>query len=178
MAAQRRSSRIITRQSQRRGTNWGRLVATLETSVAASAKVLLASFTLSNVGIGETIRRTRVTFLVLSDQSAAVELQIGAFGMIVVNDLALAAGAASIPGPETDANDDGWFVWEPFLQVGEAAVGGAASSAEAVKGYTFDSKAMRRVEEGFSIAVMIENASASHGFEALTSISLLSSMHS
>ncbi len=146
--------------------------------MAASAKVLLASFSLSNPGIGETIRRTRGVFLVMSDQTTNTELQIGAFGMIVVNDLALAAGAASIPGPETDANDDGWFVWEPFLQVGEPAVGQGASGAEAWPGYRFDSKAMRRVEEGFSIAVMIENSSSSHGFEALTSISLLSSMHS
>ncbi len=79
-----------------------------------STKILLGVFVLSNVGIGETVRRTIGNIWVVSDQAAADEVQVGAFGCIVVTDLAAAAGAASIPGPFTDANDDGWFVWQGF----------------------------------------------------------------
>ena len=53
--------------------------------------------------------------MVGSDQVAVVEQQIGALGFIVVSDLAIAAGAASIPSPGFNGSDDGWFVWQAFL---------------------------------------------------------------
>ena len=91
--------------------------------------------------------------------------------MVVVNDLALAAGAASIPGPFTDASDDGWFVHQ--------FTGGnrpAATAAESTI-WEFDSRAMRRVEEGFGIAVMYENASAGAvAIQVTTGFALLSSI--
>ncbi len=129
------------------------------TVVPAASKVLLTTLTLSNPGIGETIRRTRGSFLWDSDQAVADEDYMGAFGLIVVSDLAVAAGVASIPGPVTDANDDGWFVWEPMLSTFEFASVVGFESSSGLHG-TFDSKAMRKVEEGFSIAIVVENASA------------------
>ena len=165
------------RQTTRRSglTNWART--TFRNSVvAAGTKVLVASFVLSNAGINEVVRRTRGRFLFTSDQAAIFEGSVAAFGMIVVNDLALAAGVASIPGPITDANDDGWFVWEsmPMLQ---GNTDGSSSSAVGVGGANygveFDSKAMRRVEEGFGIAVVAEVASVT--VELTMGISLLTS---
>jgi len=178
MAVQRRSSRSVSTRSIRRGTNWGRIVQNTFVSVPAATKVLVASFALSNPGIGETIRRTRGAYLVVSDQSSATERQFGAFGMIVVNDLALAAGAGSIPGPATDANDDGWFVWEPILQLSEASLGAADGAATIAQSLKFDSKAMRRVEEGFGVALMVENFNVTNALEVGLTVSMLSSLHS
>ena len=108
----RRTAR--TQRGTRKGTDWFRRTTGAYVTVAAASKVLVSSGTPSNPGITETIVRTRGGFSIASDQAGASESQIGAMGLMVVNDLALAAGAASIPGPVTDRNDDGWFVWEPF----------------------------------------------------------------
>ncbi len=105
-----------------------------------------------------------------SDQGGALEAQLGAWGLVVVSDLALAAGVASIPGPVTDASDDGWFVWEPLLNRMQSA------SLLEPRIFEFDSKAMRRVEEGSGIAVVVENASAATGLIFTCGISLLTSL--
>ncbi len=132
------------------------------TTVAAATKVVMASATLSNPGIGETVRRTRGRLWVGSDQQVATEDYVGAFGIIVVSDLALAAGAASIPGPVTDRNDDGWLVWESTanrFQLG-SNIGFESNKMQMIE---FDSRAMRKVEEGFGLAFMFENASPADG---------------
>ncbi len=143
--------------------------------MAAGTKVLLAVSELSNPGITETVIRTRGMFGILTDAATASEFQHGAFGMIVVNDLAAAAGAASIPGPVVDASDDGWFVWEPFLSAQESV--GATAVTVPMSVFHFDSKAARRVEQGFQIAIMVENASATHAFDVLSAFSQLSKVN-
>ena len=120
------------------------------TALTPATKALTASATLSNAGIGETLRRSIGGIYARSDQVAATEDWRGAMGIIVVNDLALAAGPTSIPGPLTDADDDGWVVWQGFS-------GAQGIDAQLTGGYfPFDSKGMRRVEEGFSLAIMFE----------------------
>ncbi len=156
----------------RPSTNWSRSVSTADVAVPASTKVLIATLALDNPGIAETIRRTRGVFSISADQTGAVEDQIGAMGMMVVNDLAIAAGVASLPGPVTDANDDGWFVWVPYGSRGDANF--AVSALVSVQ-YAFDSKAMRKVEEGFGIVLVAENASGVHGHTFWDAFSLLSS---
>jgi len=145
-------------------------------TVAAATKVLIASFVNSNPGIGEVVRRSRGRFGVISDQASVTEQCIGAIGFVVVSDLALAAGAASIPGPFTDASDDGWFVWEGFATVSQFTL--AVSNASAAQGaglFEFDSKAMRKVPDGFSIAVMAENTTGGGGWEIGMTASVLGS---
>ena len=167
--------RPVQATQRRRGpsrTNWGRTVNPIQVTVAAATKVFLSGFALDNPGISETVRRTRGQIFVRSDQGAASEDQVGAFGMMKINDVALAAGAASIPGPATEASDDGWFVWQPITQMGAAATVGAGRLGIL---YTFDSKAMRTIEEGFGIAIMFENAHATHGLVITWAVSLLSS---
>jgi len=170
MPAQRRQ---IARRNTRPATTWARFV-TVHTLVTEGTKVLLATFSLDNPGISEVIRRTRGMISVTSDVSANMEEQIGAFGMIVVNDLALAAGAASIPGPVTDANDDSWFVWKGIVQTNGATVGGIATGST-MPPYEYDSKAMRKVPQGFGIAVMYEGLAGGNGADVALAISLLSS---
>jgi len=143
--------------------------------VPAGTKVLLASVVLSNPGIGETIRRVRGRLLVVSDQTANTELQFGALGAIVVTDVAATVGAGSIPGPVTEDNDDGWLLWEPVLQVSEASVGAADGAATIAQSIVFDSKGMRRVEEGFAMIFMFENAGTGDGLNVALSFSVLTS---
>jgi len=165
-----RSTRRVFPQRQRSATNWVRVTSAGTVTIAPASKALLTSGALDNPGISETVRRTRGVIHIQSDQSAAIEEQVGAMGMIIVNDLAVAAGAASIPGPFTQRDDDGWFVWQPFVQ---SAITGATPPIGFH--YEFDSKAMRSVDEGFQIAMMVENASASFGLKVLIAFSLLTS---
>ena len=162
-------------QTNRRTPNrsWAGFASTAETAVAASTKVLLGSFTLSNSNIDETILRNVGVLGVTSDQIATTEVQIGAFGMIVVNDLAVAAGAASIPGPITDRTDDGWFVYVPIVQKLQIS-SNVGNNFQAVTQYQFDSKAKRVVQEGFQIALMVENASSSTAFDIMAIFRTLS----
>ena len=86
-------------------------------AVPAASKVLISSFVVVDTfGIDLTVLRTVGRFAVASDQASAIETQTGAWGLIRVTDLAVAAGVASLPGPFTDAQDDGWFVHQMFAQ--------------------------------------------------------------
>ena len=171
MTARRSSSRTPQR-AQRAPTTWSRFTSTdgAYDVIAASSKVLITSLVLNNAGISETIRRTRGLVSIISDQTSTVETQAGAFGAVVVSDVALAAGVASIPGPLTNRDDDGWLLWVPFFQRG--ADNGLAENQP----YEFDSKAMRRVEDGFSIAFVAENANTGFGLEIGVVISALTSL--
>jgi len=168
MAARRRTGGF--QRSSGGKTDWARVVPINSVIVAAGTKALLNIIVLANPGIMETIRRTRGVLAVSSDQFGIFESMSGAVGMMVVNDLALAAGAASIPGPVTDQSDDGWFMWQPFVQMGDQN----DSAIGSVK-YDFDSKAMRKVEDGFGVAVMVENASATSGLFVQLAFSVLTS---
>jgi len=170
----RARSRAIVRggRAQRSPTTWARQVSIGTVVVPAATKVLLTTVVLSNPGINETIRRTRGYVSISGDQTGALEVMTGAFGAVVVSDLAIAAGAASIPGPVTDASDDGWFVWRPFsVRQDTSAV--RLGSQEV---FDFDSKGMRRIEEGFGVAFMAENASPTFGYEIMLAISILTSL--
>ena len=130
------------------------------TLIAGNTKVLVATFSLSNTTIDETVLRSIGRVEVRSDQVAASENQLGAMGWIVVNNLAVVAGVASIPGPITDIGDDGWFVFVPFAQrlnVGDST----GLQPNFGTGYDFNSKAKRKVEDGFKIAVVVENGTSS-----------------
>jgi len=164
--------RFVQARGFRRGTSWSRLVETGYTAVAASTKVLLGSFTSTRT---ETAIRTRGMISVKTDTPASAEVQLGAFGVVVVSDAALAAGAASIPGPVTDAQDEGWMVWQPFMQ--SHLVAGLTVVTMLSKEYQFDSKAARRVDLGYSLALMVENASASNAFDVALALSLLTKVN-
>jgi len=166
-------------RGHRAPTSWARAVPVTGTTIALSTKALVASVVLSNPGIGETVRRCRGTLRISSDQAAQFEEISGAMGAIVVNDVAFALGVTGIPGPVTEANDDGWFVWLPFQQVSVGTQGTSPAtvfSSHASLSYEWDSKAMRKVAEGFSVAFMVENASDTHGLDVELAFSILSSL--
>jgi len=106
--------------------------------------------------------------------TGAPEIQIGAFGLILVNDLAAAAGAASIPGPYTDRGDDGWFTYVPIAQGNYVTGTPDQFDSNTYVQYQFDSSAKRILDEGRQVAIMVENRSASFGFNIQWGFRLLS----
>ena len=143
------------------------------TTVAASTKVLLGFFFLGT-DFEETVVRTRGLISVISDQAAVAEEQRGAFGMIRVTDRARAAGATAIPGPATDGDDDGFFVWTAICQTSVQDVAGGVNGMV----YTIDSKAQRVVREGQEIALMVENIGTLNGMQIQLAIRVLSRFRS
>ncbi len=137
----------------------------VETNVSgASVKVLLVGLT-STVALDVTVLRVRSNLFIASDQNAASEHQVGAFGAIVVTDDAFAAGASAVPGPITDPGAD-WFVYQPFANANNfsTAVGFQTRSNTE---YVIDSKAKRILEPQETIAMVIESTSDSDGFNTL-----------
>ena len=171
MAARRApSSRGL--RAQRAPTTWSRTLSTdgAFVTLAASTSVIVTSLVLNNPGIGETVRRTRGWLQITSDQAAAQETQAGGFGALVVSDKALALGITAVPTPITEQDDDGWFMYLNFAQrnVDSALIQSVM--------YEFDSKAMRRVPEGFSVAFVLENANTGFGLDFAFGISALTSI--
>ncbi len=93
--------------------------------------------------------------------------------MIVVNDLAIAAGAASIPGPLTDIGDDAWFIHVPFINRFDFGSNIGFDGQVATQRY-FDFKSKRIVQDGFGIALMVETGANSEGMTFGVILRLLS----
>ena len=165
--AARRTIRTRAR-GDRQPTNWGGVVATAQVFVPASTKVLLQTIVPEFVS-GETIRRLRGSVFVQGGV-----FYTGAIGAFVANDLAIAAGAASLLDPVTDVNDDAWFWYQSFQGDGSGPSPGSAGNLGGQM-LIIDSKAMRRVETGFQVAIMVANGSAVTTFFVSVSVRALGS---
>ncbi len=141
-------------------------------SVAASAKVLLGGFSLSSAGIDETILRTVGVVSTGTDNFHANRDVLGALGMIFVTDNAATVGITAIPGPITDASDDGWFLYVPFAQHVDSS-DQTGINPNAFNQIMFDSKAKRIGQGGQQIAIVIENRGAV-GIEVMVIMRMLS----
>ncbi len=167
---------MAARRMSRRGgglrqvTDWGRIAATVQTTVAAGTKALLIST--QPTESDETVRRTILQVHIGTDTPGATEFQSGAVGCFIANEAAVTAGAASLLGPVTDQNSDAWLLWAAFVQ---GTIGGVAVNYQPRSGrvYTFDSKGQRKLQEGQRHVVMVENANATHGFVIQVSMSVL-----
>ncbi len=165
-----------TFQRARRVTNkgWAFTQSVTDINIAAGTKVLIATISLSNPGIGETILRSRGMLTWMTDApSSANEMQIGAFGAIVVSDPAIAVGITAIPGPGvgSEGGDDGWFIHQTF------ASKTLISNVDAVSHMIMiDSKAKRKIDDGFAIAFVVENVHTTHGFRILLAMRVLSQL--
>jgi len=104
-----------------------------------------------------TLIRIRGRVEYLTDQSASDENPIGAIGISIVKDAARAAGVGSLPIPITDAGLDMWQ-YHQYLDSKFRLVSSASDGY--VLHQEIDVKAMRKIEDGDAIVVMIEQASA------------------
>jgi len=154
----------IGRRGRRAPTDWARLSPTPVIVLAAGAKTLVATFTLSNPGIAETVRRTLISMAILPLAAGSR----AAVGLMVATDAAVAVGAAALPSPVVDASDDLWFWWYGHP--------GQAINVPVVNALFFESRAMRRVEEGKQIVLMAAGDGA--GSNLTIAVSILASRSS
>ncbi len=130
------------------------------TGVVAGAADLQASLNAAALAIRPfTIVRTRGLILVESDQIAANEQPFGAYGLAVVSDQAVAVGLTAVPTPYTDQFSDLWFMHQFWAAPWKFNTSGAASQTI----LQFDSKAMRKVEDGQDVVAVFENGNTSFG---------------
>ncbi len=165
----RRGSLAGAVRGPRRATEWFRSPnISTATQLAAATFIFDLSFEASELAKRPfTITRTVGSIWVVSDQSAAFEFPFGALGMQLVSDKAVATGATALPDPITQEASDAWFVYQAFV-----AQGGTIQGRPAYR-YDFDSRAQRKVEDGFDIAVMLANADAADGLQYLLKFRLL-----
>ncbi len=119
-------------------------------SIAANAQAIQTIVTLANAG---TIMRCRGEVVASVDGPADGDKVGIGVGLIVVNDDAVAAGAAAVPSPLNDL--DAEWIWHGFLllqiQAG-TGVGASLNVGGVVDRLTCDSKAMRRFKQNQVLA--------------------------
>ena len=162
----------------RRHTEWfaSADVAT-DTGLGAATKVFDQSLTTAEKAKRPfTVVRVRGELWVASDQQVASEEPFGALGFAVVSDTAAALGVTAVPDPITDEASDLWFVHQ-FWQTGLVFLSGVGVSGSWWDRYSFDSRAMRKVQEGEDIAVVLANASSTSGALYILKFRLLVKLH-
>jgi len=174
MARKFRNIRGVTRQV--RETSWIGLGGTEAPLAGTSTAVLAAGFSATTLSLRPfTIVRTHVYLSVASDQQLAVESFQMAYGHAIVSDQAFAIGVTAVPTPQTDHDSDLWMVHQWIG--GRLQFATAAGFGEYSKTVEIDSKAMRKVEEGQDIAIVIESGSGSEGMRVFKAGRLLIKLH-
>ena len=168
------------RQGPRRATEWGAsAVPTVTTNLAANTVLLQQSFTAAVLEgvVPATIVRTRGELWLRSDQVAASRTPFGALGFAVVSEQARAAGVASVPDPTTNALQDQWFVHQFWATDFTFITGAGFQGGSTLTRYSFDSKAMRKVEDGDAIVVVIANSASAGGIDFVLNFRMLFKLH-
>ena len=160
MARRSTTSTFRGRTYTRRGTFWGRSPADTGVTILAKNTAVIDS-TAVPVVQGETIVRTRGFINVRSDQVDAAEDGPGALGACVLSDEAVAAAGAAVPTPYSNADSDMWFLHQFF----DWSVSLGAHEFNPLQRYEFDSKAMRKMQQGETLAFIVENGSVTNGLE-------------
>jgi len=119
-----------------------------------------------------TVIRVRGILSVRSDQSAAVESQLAAWGKCVVSDQAVAVGVTAVPTPATDNASDLWFAYESLQNLGDIAAG-----PQQIETRFIDGKGMRKVDGDQDVVTVIETAAISSGCTITTFDRLLIKLH-
>ena len=135
---------------------------TVETTLAAaSTATLVASLNAAALALRPfTIVRTRGFWGLRSDQVAATENFSASQGHCIVSDQASAIGITAVPTPETDRGSDLWYLHESFAGSFNFDVDG--SMRRGIWG-TYDSKAMRKVNNDQDLVIVVETSSISSG---------------
>ena len=158
MANNRRARRSFIRGGRSvRETQWLELEEVAFSLPSANSAVVLLSLTTAEKALRPfTIMRTRGMWHIESDQTAATEISQVALGAAVVSDQASAIGVTAVPTPEIDKASDLWFLYESIISsfVVISAIGAFEPAGVTQQ---FDSKAMRKVEDGEDVVFVVEN---------------------
>ena len=161
----------------RRKTLWLQFPAqTAPQALAANTTLLFSSLNAAALALRPfTVIRTVGSVFVSSDQQAASEAPFGSFGLVVVSDQAIAAGAASIPDAYTDNASD-WLLHRSWgVQFVLSSAVGIANSG--LREFMFDQKGQRKVDIGQDLALMFTNASSANGGQFLSMVRILLKLH-
>ncbi len=156
-------------RGKRRETEWfASADAVALTTLAAATFTLDQSLTAAELAKRPfTVVRTVGSIWVKSDQKAANESPFGAMGFLVASEKAVALGVTALPDPITQEASDSWFVYQ------QVAASGGPEEGRPFDRYDFNSKAMRKVQDGEDIAVMVTNASSTLGLQFVIKFRLL-----
>ena len=174
----RRKSGFIFRSGvRRRETQWLSLDPVSNTLAAGSTAVVSNVMSAAELALRPfTVVRTRGIFNLQSDQAGVSEFYHAGFGAAVVSDQAVAIGITAVPTPMTDRVSDLWFLFTEMM--GTVQVSSAIGFQHPVGlGLEFDSKAMRKVEEGAQIIFTKETSSISLGVIAASAGRVLIKLH-
>ena len=168
------AGRHVTR-SAKRLTTWAGLTPTGFSQSATGGTIV---FSLSAAGLALrpfTVVRSHLEFSFASDQNAAPEDQIGAYGIAVVFDEASAIGVTAVPTPITDIESDLWMVHQIYMS--QIFIASGTSVGNVGTRYTTDSKAMRKVGNGSDVIVVAEFSGQGSGYDAFLGGRLLLKLH-
>ncbi len=173
----RRSGLILRGGSMRRETQWLALDPVTNTLAAGSTAVISNTMTAAELALRPfTVVRTIGIFSVESDQDAADEITQAGFGACVVSDQAVTVGVTAVPTPDTDRASDLWFMYvEAFARFQFLTAAGFHPHASVQK--DFDSRAMRKVEEGSQIIFVKETSAIATGAIVRTAGRVLVKLH-
>jgi len=133
----RRSGRS-RRPGGRSPTDWDGTNSSL--TLGASSKLLAFGFVpIAGVGHETCVRIVGEMFV---ETSAPTAVDVVVLGAAVVSDQAFTVGITAVPDPITEIGDDMWTFINPLTM---------ASTAQKQR-KTFDSRAMRKIEEGQTLA--------------------------
>ncbi len=113
---------------------------------------------------------------VRTDQVGSIEDVIGAWGMMVPTEEAVAIGITALPDPVGSVNSDAWVAYQGF-QGGFLISSAVGITGDAYSHWRFDSRAMRKVEQGFDVVTVIANSSATAGLVVIVNQRLLVKLH-
>ncbi len=133
---------------------WVPQISSLNTLAAGNTAVLMNSASAGLLALRPfTVVRTRGFIYCETDQTAAAERQAVNVGMAVVSDQASAIGVTAIPTPTTDSGSDLWWLYVSLMT---SQLAGAIDSQVGI-GLEYDSKAMRKVEDGEDVVLVAES---------------------
>jgi len=135
--------------SQRRRMQWGNVMVRTEVEGVAAAINIGAVAIGAEFLVATTLVRCRGHYQIRFVPDAANSSQIAGLGLIIVDEQAFTAGAASVPSP-TDDMDEEW-VWHGLFPFAPAFGVAAADDVALVVSGEIDSKAQRKVKPGDSL---------------------------
>ena len=173
----RRSGYIMRGGRQRRESLWLGIDATRFTLATANSAAITHNLNAAGLALRPfTIVRTIGYWQLRSDQTGAAENYDGALGFSVVSDQAIAIGVTAVPTPYTDIGSDLFFLHQIMASRFEFVSGVGFESAAGLMG-TFESRAMRKVNEDSDVCFAAEVSGVSLGASFFMAGRMLVKLH-
>ncbi len=173
----RKSGLVLRGGSMRRKTTWVGLGESNVVLAAASSAAILNAGGAGVLALRPfTIVRTHITWFLKSDQTAALEIQQAAFGLVVVSDQAAGIGITAVPTPFSEIDSDVFQAYG-FIMQSFTFVTGSGIQTPGGTMAVIDSRGMRKVEQGTQIITVAENSTASAGTQILAAGRVLVKLH-